>query len=79
MGGPEVTPAKRAPQAMQRGVIDVLFIPAAYVAGLVPEAQAMMLQNIGIDKLRSTGAVDAYDKIFGYRLDAKLLAWAETG
>ena len=79
LGGPEVTPAKRAPQAMQRGVIDVLFIPAAYVAGLVPEAQAMMLQNIGIDKLRSTGAVDAYDKIFGDRLDAKLLAWAETG
>ncbi len=79
LGGPEVTPANRAAQAMQRGVIDVLFIPAAYVAGVVPEAQAMMLQNIGIEKLRSTGAVDAYDKIFDTRLQAHLLAWSETG
>lgn len=79
LGGPEVTPANRAAQAMQRGVIDVLFIPAAYVAGVVPEAQAMMLQNIGIEKLRSTGAVDAYDKIFDARLQAHLLAWSETG
>ena len=79
LGGPEVTPAKRAPQAMQRGVIDILWIPAAYIAGLVPEAQAMMLQDIGIDKLRSTGAVDAYDKIFIDRLGARLLAWSETG
>ncbi|MEZ5657853.1 MAG: TRAP transporter substrate-binding protein DctP [Burkholderiaceae bacterium] len=79
LGGPEVTPANRAPQAMQRGVIDVLFIPAAYVAGLVPEAQAMMLQTLGIEKVRSSGAADAYNKIFGERLKAHLLAWSETG
>ena len=79
LGGPEVTTANRAPQAMQRGVIDVLFIPAAYVAGMVPEAQAMMLQNIGIEKIRSTGAADAYNKIFNDRLDAEMLAWSETG
>jgi TRAP-type C4-dicarboxylate transport system substrate-binding protein len=79
LGGPEVTPANRAAQAMQRGVIDVLFIPAAYVAGVVPEAQAMMLQNIGIEKIRKNGAADAYDKIFTNRLQAHLLAWSETG
>lgn len=79
LGGPEVTPADRAPQAMQRGVVDVLFIPAAYIAGLVPQAQAMMLQNIGIEALRAEGAVDAYDAIFGERLGAHLLAWSETG
>jgi TRAP-type C4-dicarboxylate transport system substrate-binding protein len=79
LGGPEVTPADRAPQAMQRGVIDVLWIPAAYVAGMVPEAQAMMLQNIGMEKLRSTGAVEAFNKIFNTRLQSRLLAWSETG
>jgi TRAP-type C4-dicarboxylate transport system substrate-binding protein len=79
LGGPEVTPADRAPQAMQRGVFDILFIPAAYVSGLVPQAQAMMLQNIGIEALRADGAVDAYDAIFGERLGAHLLAWSETG
>ncbi len=79
LGGPEVTPADRAPQAMQRGVIDILHIPAAYVAGLVPQAQAMMLQNLGIEELRANGAVAAYDEIFADRLNAHLLAWSETG
>ena len=79
LGGPEVTPADRAPQALQRGVIDVLFTPAAYVAGVVPEAQAMMLQNVGIEKLHADGAVKAYDDIFTDRLSAHLLAWSETG
>jgi TRAP-type C4-dicarboxylate transport system substrate-binding protein len=79
LGGPEVTPADRAPQAIQRGVVDILFTPAAYIAGLVPQAQAMMLQNIGIEALRADGAVDAYDAIFGERLGAHLIAWSETG
>lgn len=79
LGGPEVTPAKRAPQAMQRGVVDILFTPAAYVAGVVPEAQAMMLQNVGIDELRKNGGADAYDQIFSNRLNAHMIAWSETG
>lgn len=79
LGGPEVTPADRAPQALQRGVVDILFIPAAYVAGLVPQAQAMMLQNYGIEALHERGAVEAYDEIFKDRLDAHLIAWSETG
>ena len=79
LGGPEVTPADRAPQAMQRGVIDILFTPAAYLAGVVPEAQAMMLQNVGIENLHGDGAVKAYDDIFSNRLRAHLLAWSETG
>ncbi|TPW28992.1 TRAP transporter substrate-binding protein DctP [Pararhizobium mangrovi] len=79
LGGPEVNPADRAPQALQRGVIDMLFIPAAYLAGLVPQAQAMMLQNVGVDKLHKDGAFDYYGKIFQDRLGAHLLAWSETG
>ncbi|MEX6508678.1 TRAP transporter substrate-binding protein DctP [Jiella sp. M17.18] len=79
LGGPEVTPADRAPQAMQRGVIDVLFTPAAYVAGVVPEAQAMMLQTVGIDALHENGAFKTYDDVFSKRLNAHLLAWSETG
>jgi TRAP-type C4-dicarboxylate transport system substrate-binding protein len=79
LGGPEVAPADRASQALQRGVIDILWIPAAYVAGLVPQAQAMMLQNIGIEELRSSGAVDYFDAVYRDRLGAHLLAWSETG
>jgi len=79
LGGPEVTPAKRAPQAMQRGVVDILWIPAAYVAGIVPEAQAMMLQTVGIEQLRSGSGFSTFEKVFSERLQSKLLAWAETG
>jgi len=79
LGGPEITPANRAPQAIQRGVIDMLFIPAAYLSGVVPEAQAMMLQDVGIDRLHSDGAFDEYAGIYKERLNAHLLAWSETG
>lgn len=79
LGGPEITPANRAGQAIQRGVIDMLFIPAAYLAGVVPQAQAMMLQDVGIDKLHADGGFDYYAKVFQDRLHAHLLAWSETG
>lgn len=79
LGGPEVTPADRAPQALQRGVIDVLFIPAAYISGVVPQAQAMMLQTIGVEALHESGAFDTYSAIFDDTLGAHFLAWSETG
>lgn len=79
LGGPEVTPADRAPQALQRGVIDVLFIPAAYVSGVVPQAQAMMLQTAGVEKLHENGAFDTFAEIFDDKLGAHFLAWSETG
>lgn len=79
LGGPEVTPADRAPQALQRGVIDVLFIPAAYISGVVPQAQAMMLQTIGVEALHENGAFDLYSNIFDDKLESHFLAWSETG
>jgi TRAP-type C4-dicarboxylate transport system substrate-binding protein len=79
LGGPEVTPADRAPQALQRGVIDILFIPAAYVSGVVPQAQSMMLQTVGVEKLHENGAFDLFADIFDDKLDAHFLAWSETG
>jgi len=79
LGGPEVTPADRAPQALQRGVIDVLFIPAAYVSGVVPQAQAMMLQTVGVEELHENGGFDRFAEIFDEKLGAHFLAWSETG
>ena len=79
LGGPEVTPADRAPQALQRGVIDVLFIPAAYVSGVVPQAQSMMLQTVGVEELHKNGGFDRFSEIFDEKLGAHFLAWSETG
>lgn len=78
LGGPEVNPQDRAVQALERGLLDILWIPAAFMSGQVPEAQSMMLQNIGIDGLRANGAFDRYDQIFGEKAGAHLLAWSET-
>lgn len=78
LGGPEVNPQDRAVQALERGLLDILWIPAAFMTGQVPEAQSMMLQNIGIDALRANGAFDRYDQIFREKAGAHLLAWSET-
>ncbi len=78
LGGPEVNPQDRAVQALDRGLLDILWIPAAFMTGQVPEAQSMMLQNIGIDALRENGAFDRYDRIFSEKAGARLLAWSET-
>jgi TRAP-type transport system periplasmic protein len=79
LGGPEVNPQDRAPQALERGLLDVLWIPAAFMTGQIPEAQAMMLQNIGIDELHENGAVEHYRELFRERLNAEFIAWSETG
>ena len=79
LGGPEITPANRAGQAIKRGIIGMLFIPAAYLSGVVPQAQAMMLQTVGVDELHKNGGFDYYAKVFQDRLSSHLLAWSETG
>jgi TRAP-type transport system periplasmic protein len=78
LGGPEVNPQDRAVQALERGLLDILWIPAAFMTGQVPEGQAMMLQNIGIDELRSNGAYDHFANIFREKAGAHFLAWSET-
>lgn len=78
LGGPEVNPQDRAVAALERGLLDILWIPAAFMTGQVPEAQSMMLQNVGIDELRSNGAYDNFASIFAEKANAHFLAWAET-
>jgi len=78
LGGPEVNPQDRAVAALERGLLDILWIPAAFTTGTIPEAQAMMLQNIGIDELRANGSYDHFANIFEEKANAHFLAWAET-
>ena len=78
LGGPEVNPQDRAVQALERGLLDLLWIPAAFMTGTIPEAQSMMLQNVGIDALRENGGFDRYAEIFSEKANAHFLAWSET-
>ena len=75
VGGPEVTPASKAAEAIKRNVVDVLYGPAAYYAGLVPEALAVAGASVNALEARRNGGIDALNAIWAKRNDARILAW----
>ncbi|WP_185961365.1 TRAP transporter substrate-binding protein DctP [Telmatospirillum sp. J64-1] len=79
IGGPEVTPSDRAAQAVQRGVIDLLYTPSAYHSGIVPQGSALIATNLTPMEVRENGGFDLLAPHWEQRLNSKLLAWSETG
>ena len=65
LGGPEVTPRKKQAPALKRGLIDVIFCPAAYYGGLFSEARLPGLQNKSLKEMRSNGAYDMMQTAWG--------------
>ena len=78
-GGPEVIPNRKQGAALKRGVIDVMFGPSVYYAGLVPCARIIGLSNVGQAKLRKNGGWAALDKCWQKGLNGKLLAHGMEG
>lgn len=60
VGGPEVIPAFDQAEALRKGMIQVGFLPAAYYAGLLPEADAISLSNYDFKKEREPGGIFEY-------------------
>ena len=79
IGGPEVTPAKKAAPALQRGVFDMLHSPAAYHVGIIPHGLAMMATNMTPAEIRANGGFDLLEPNWEKKLNAKIIAWAESG
>ena len=81
IGGPEVTPARKSAQALQRGTFDIIYGPAGYYTGDVPEALALHGRSVSVDALLKNGGIKLIDKIWGERVGATVLAWgiADTG
>jgi len=79
IGGPEVTPANKAATALKRGVFDMLHSPAAYHVGIVPEGSAMMVTTKTPMELRANGGFAMLAPHWQEKLNAKILAWAESG
>jgi TRAP-type transport system periplasmic protein len=79
VGGPEVTPARKAATALKRGVFDMLHSPAAYHVGIVPHGLAMMATNRNPAEVRANGGFALLEPQWRKRLNAKILAWAESG
>ena len=75
IGGPEVTPARKSAQALKRGVFDIVYGPAGYYAGDVPEGLALHGRTVPPSVLRKNGAYELLSKIWAERVDAKFLAW----
>jgi len=79
IGGPEVTPAKKAAAALKRGVFDMLHSPAAYHVGIVPQGSSMMVTTKTPMELRKNGGFALLAPHWKEKLNAKILAWAESG
>jgi len=79
IGGPEVTPANKAAPALKRGVFDILHSPAAYHVGIVPQGSAMMVTDKTPMELRKNGGFDLLAPHWKEKLNARILAWAESG
>jgi TRAP-type C4-dicarboxylate transport system substrate-binding protein len=78
-GGPEVIPNRKQGAALKRGVIDVMFGPSVYYAGLVSCARVIPLSNVGQATLRKNGGWDALDECWQKGLNGKLLAHGMEG
>ncbi len=79
IGGPEVTPANKAADALKRGVFDLLHTPAAYHVGIVPQGMALMPTNQTPAEYRAGGAMKLLEPHWNQKLNAKILAVGETG
>ena len=78
-GGPEVIPNRKQGAALKRGVIDVMFGPSVYYAGLVPCARVIPLSNVPQAELRKNGGWAALDECWQKGLNGKLLAHGMEG
>ncbi|MGB7951844.1 MAG: TRAP transporter substrate-binding protein DctP [Candidatus Binatia bacterium] len=75
LGGPEVTPFREQGGALKRGLIDMIFCPAAYYSGLFGEARLPGAQTTPIAEIRTNGAWQMMEEAWNKNLNAHFLAW----
>ena len=78
-GGPEVIPNRKQGAALKRGVIDVMFGPSVYYAGLVACARVIPLSNVGQANLRKNGGWKVLQDCWAKGLNGHLLAHGMEG
>jgi len=64
LGGPEAVPKDQQPEALKNGSIDISWIPANYMASLVPTANAMQLSNMTGQEERQNNVTDLWNDAF---------------
>lgn len=73
-GGPEVIPNRKQGAALKRGVVDMMFGPSGYYAGLVPCARVVALSTQPQSTIRKNGGWDVLQDCWKKGLNARILA-----
>ncbi len=76
VGGPEALPTFEQADAVRSGVVHMVYGPATYYMGLLPEVEAMFASNVLPWETRANGAIELMDRIHQEKLGARYLARA---
>jgi len=74
VGGPEAIPTFEQADAVRTGVVHMVFGPATYYIGLLPEVEALFASNLTPMETRVNGGIDLMDKIHQEKLNVRYLA-----
>ena len=75
LGGPEVTPFREQGGALKRGLVDIIFCPAAYYSGMFSEARLPGAQSVSVEEARKNGAWQMLEEAWAKNMNAHFLAW----
>jgi TRAP-type transport system periplasmic protein len=79
VGGPEAIPTFDQPEAVREGVIDMIYGPASYYPGIVPETDALVGSNVTPMEKRANGGIDLLNQIHQEKMNAYLLGHPDGG
>jgi len=74
IGGPEAVKTPDQVQALQRGMVDMVFTTTAYYVSVLPEVDAIKLSDFTPSEERSSGAWAYFNDIHGKKIGAYYLA-----
>ena len=78
-GGPEAIGMFQQPDAVRDGIVDMVYTPGSFYAGVVPEKDALVASNLTAVETRKNGGIDLIDKIHQEKMGVKYLGWFDSG
>jgi TRAP-type C4-dicarboxylate transport system substrate-binding protein len=79
VGGPEAIPTFDQPEAVREGVIDMIYGPASYYPGIVPETDALVGSNVTPMAKRANGGIDLLNQIHQEKMNVYYLGHPDGG
>ena len=78
-GGPEAIGMFQQPDAVRDGIVDMVYTPGSFYAGVVPEKDAMVASNLTAVDTRENGGTALMDEIHREKMGVKYLGWFDSG